>query len=45
MRQADHSPSEQGEQRGQIGEPSEDIGARVADVQIGQATADYQSWC
>lgn len=42
MRRADHAPAEEGEQGGEVGEPAEDGGAAVADVEVGQAAADDQ---
>lgn len=42
MRRADHAPAEESKERGEVGEPAEDGGTAVADVQVGQATADDQ---
>jgi hypothetical protein len=40
MGEADHSPTEQGKKRGQVGEPGKDLGTRVAYVQVCEAAAN-----
>jgi hypothetical protein len=42
MRRTDHAPAEESEERSEIGEPGEDLGAAIADVEIGQSAADDQ---
>lgn len=43
VRKADAAPAEECEERGQVREPGEDVGAGLADVDVSERTAEAES--
>lgn len=43
MRETDHCPTEEGEEGGEVRQPSKDFGTTIADVDVRETTADDES--